>query len=200
MGSLSTMPARKTRHCWRSDLSRFRGLTEAERSVFLLVLEWFENFRLRCGLDAGRDATEVFWRNEVVPDGRPRKPEQLKQWEDAIKWYLNWLDACAIEDADHLSLPERAGAAVRSAGVRNGLAPRTIQCYTGWVARFATFAGRDREMRRLETANRFLASVVDDEDFSYSTQKQALNALTLFFKHVLGVEDPVFGVKLRREN
>jgi len=192
------MPARKTRHCWRSDLSRFRRLTEAERSVFLLVLEWFENFRLRCGLEAGRDATEAFWRNEVVPDGRPRKPEQLKQWEDAIKWYLNWLDACAIEDADHLGLPERAGAAMRSAGARHGLAPRTIQCYMGWAARFAIFAGRDREMRRLETANRFLASVVDDEDFSYSTQKQALNALTLFFKQVLGVEDPVFSVKLRR--
>ena len=200
MASLSIMPARKTRHCWRSDLSGFRGLTEAERSVFLLVLEWFESFRLRCGLEAGRDATEAFWRNEVVPEGRPRKPGQLEQWEDAIKWYLNWLDACVIEDADHLSLPERAVVAVWSAGARLGLAPRTIRCYVGWAARYATFAGRDREMRRLETANRFLASVVDDEDLSYSTQKQALNALTLFFKHVLGVEDPVFGVKLRRDN
>jgi hypothetical protein len=168
--------------------------------VFLLVLEWFENFRLRCGLEAGRDATEAFWRNEVVPDGRPRKSGQLKQWEDAIKWYLNWLDACAIKNTDHLSLPERAGAAVRSAGARHGLAQRTIRCYMGWAARYATFAGSDREMRRLETANRFLASVVNDEDSSYSTQKQALNALTFYFKHVLGVEDPVFGVKPRREN
>ena len=194
------MPVRKTRHCWRSDLSRFRGLTEAERSVFLLVLEWFENFRLRCGLEADRDATEAFWRKEVVPAGRPRNPGQLEQWEDAIEWYLNWLDACVIENADHLSLPKWAGAAARSAGARHGLAPQTIKCYMGWAARFATFAGRDREMRRLETANRFLASVVDDEAFSYSTQKQALNALTFFFKHVLGVEDPVFGVKLEREN
>lgn len=168
--------------------------------MFLLVLEWFESFRLRCGLEADRDATEAFWRNEVVPAGRPRKPEQLEQWEDAIEWYLNWLDACVIENADHLSLPEWAGAAARSAGARHGLAPRTIQCYMGWAVRFATFAGRDREMRRLETADRFLASVVDDEDFSYSAQKQALNALTLFFKHGLGVEDPVFGVKLEREN
>jgi len=163
---LSIVPVRKTRHCWRSDLSGFRGLTEAERSVFLLVLEWFENFRLRCDLEAGRDATEAFWRNEVVPASRPRKPGQLEQWEDAIEWYLNWLDACAIENADHLSLPERVGAAVRSAGARHGSAPRTIRCYMEWAARFAIFAGRDREMRRMENANRFLASVVDDKGFS----------------------------------
>lgn len=197
---LYVMPVKRTSYCWRSDLSEFRGLTEAERSVFLLVLEWFENFRLRCGLEAGRDATEVFWRKEVMPKDRPRKPGQLELWEDAIKWYLNWLDACAIENTDRRSLPEWASEAVRSAGARRGLAPGTIRCYRTWATRYATFAGRDREMRRLETANRSLASVVDDEDCAYSTQKQALNALTLFFKQVWGVVDPVFDVKLKREN
>ena len=38
---------KKTRLCWRQDLSEFRGLTEQERTGFLLVLEWFENFRMR---------------------------------------------------------------------------------------------------------------------------------------------------------
>jgi len=42
------------------------------------------------------------------------------------------------------------------------------------------------------------ASVVDDEDCAYSTQKQALNALAFFFKHVLGREEPVFNVKLKK--
>ena len=32
----------------------------------------------------------------------------------------------------------------------------------------------------------------------FSTQKQALNAVAFFFKHVCGVEDPVFEVKLRK--
>ncbi len=50
---------------------------------------------------------------------------------------------------------------------------------------------------QVATATRFLTSVVADEDCAYSTQKQALNALAHFFKHVLGVEEPVFGVKLR---
>jgi integron integrase len=50
---------------------------------------------------------------------------------------------------------------------------------------------------QVPTATRFLASVVEDEDCAYSTQKQALNALAHFFKYVLGVKEPVFGVKLR---
>ena len=35
---------------------------------------------------------------------------------------------------------------------------------------------------RVETATRFLTSVVDEEDCAYSTQKQALNALAFFCK------------------
>jgi integron integrase len=50
---------------------------------------------------------------------------------------------------------------------------------------------------QVPTATRFLTSVVEDEDCAYSTQKQALNALAHFFKYVLGVKEPIFGVKLR---
>jgi hypothetical protein len=56
----------------------------------------------------------------------------------------------------------------------------------------------EREAMRVETATRFLTSVVDEEDCAYSTQKQALNALAFFFKQVCGVEEPVFQVKLRK--
>ncbi len=54
------MNTAKDRWCWRKDLSEFRGLEEAERSGFLLVLEWFENFRLRHSLEAGREAARIF--------------------------------------------------------------------------------------------------------------------------------------------
>jgi integron integrase len=60
------------------------------------------------------------------------------------------------------------------------------------------FAGDEREAMKVETATRFLTSVVDDEDCAYSTQKQALNAVAFFFMHVCGVEAPVFQVKLRK--
>ena len=63
------MNASKSRWCWRKDLSEFRGLSDRERAGFLLVLEWFENFRLRYELDAGREAARVFWRAEVLREG-----------------------------------------------------------------------------------------------------------------------------------
>ena len=178
-------------------MAEFRGLTDRERAGFLLVLEWFENFRLRHELPAGREAAKAFWKSEVTREDREREDWQLEQWADAIQWYLNWLSACSEAGADHRSLPERLRSAVHSAGARRGLALRTKQCYGAWAARYAVFAGSEREVMQVGTATRFLSSVVDDEDCAYSTQKQALNALAFFFKYVLEMEDPVFGVKLR---
>lgn len=188
----------KTRCCWRKDLAGYRGLTDRERTGFLLVLEWFENFRLRHELAAGREAARAFWKLEVLREGVTREAWQLEQWESAIQWYLNWLTACAEAGADHRSLTERVRAAVHSAASRRGLARRTMLCYGGWAARYAVFAGSEREVMRVETATRFLTSVVDEEDCAYATQKQALNAIAFFFKQVCGVEEPVFQVKLRK--
>lgn len=192
------MPTPKTRCCWRKDLSEFRNLTDRERTGFLLVLEWFENFRLRNELEAGRPAAKAFWRNEVLREARPREQWQLEQWGDAIQWYLKWLDACAEAGMDHRSLAERVRAAVRSACARRGLSLRTKQCYGAWAARYAIFSKDERAVMEVETATRFLTSVVEDEDCAYSTQKQALNALAFFFKYVLDIEEPVFGVKLKK--
>lgn len=186
------------RWCWRKDLAEFRGLSERDRAGFLLVLEWFENFRLRHDLDSGRDAAKTFWKTEVLREDRPRQDWQLEQWGDAIHWYLNWLAACKEAGADHRSLAERVRAAVRSACSRRGLARRTMLCYSAWAARYAEFAKDESSVIKVETATRFLTSVVRDEDCAYSTQKQALNALAFFFKQVCGIEDPVFGVKLRQ--
>ncbi len=191
------MNASKSRWCWRKDLAEFRGLTEQERTGFLLVLEWFENFRLRQEMAADKKASEVFWNTEVMREGRKREKWQLEQWSDAIAWYLDWLDACTDAGADHRSLEERLRSAVHLAGARRGLAKRTKQCYGAWAARYAKFAGDEREVMKVDTATKFLTSVVADEDCAHSTQKQALNGVAFFFKHVLGVEDPIFGVKLR---
>lgn len=187
-----------SRWCWRKDLSLFRGLTDAERSGFLLLLEWFENFRLRHELAAGREAAAHFWQSEVKREGHPREPWQIKQWGEAIRWYLGWLEACTEAGGDHRSLVERLRAAVYSAGSRLGHSRNTKQCYGAWAGRYARFAGDEKEVLKVATASRFLASLVNDEDCAYSTQKQALNALAFFFKNVCGVENPVFAVKLKK--
>jgi hypothetical protein len=83
---LNTMSGFTTRWCWRKDLREFRGLSDQEKTGFLLVLEWFENFRLRYELDAGREAAKAFWRTEVLCEDREREPWQLEQWESAVRW------------------------------------------------------------------------------------------------------------------
>jgi len=88
--------------CWRTDLQDFRGLNHFERSGFLICLEWFENFRLRYSLAAGREAAKAFWRSEVQRDGIEREDWQLKQWSEAIRWYLAWLEACHPLPGAHL--------------------------------------------------------------------------------------------------
>jgi integrase len=192
------MSAMKARWCWRKDLAEFRGLSDRDRTGFLVLLEWFENYRLRLGLDADREAAASFWRCDVKKEGVKREDWQLDQWSAAIQWYLNWLEACKEAGADHQSLPERVRKAVNSACARRGLAKRTKECYGAWAARYAVFAGDWRKVMEVETATRFLTSVVVDEDCAYATQKQALNAVAFFFKYVLSVEEPVFGVKLKK--
>ena len=70
------MSTTRQRACWRRDLSQFRGLSDFERSGFLLLLEWFENYRLRHELEAGREAAKSFWRTEVIREDREREPWQ----------------------------------------------------------------------------------------------------------------------------
>lgn len=195
---MGLMQGKKVRWCWRKDLREFRGLSEQDKMGFLLVLEWFENFRLSNEWEAGRHAAKAFWKLEVLREDRERETWQLEQWEAAVRWYLDWLKACEQAQADHRSLPERLRSAIHAAGARRGLARRTKQCYAAWAARYAAFAKTEREVMQVETATRFLTSVVDDEDCAYSTQKQALNALAFFFKQVCNVEEPCFQVKLKK--
>ena len=184
--------------CWRRDLAAFRGFSERDRAGFLVFLEWMENFRLRMNLEAGREAAKIFWREEVAGPDREREDWQLDQWSAAVQWYLNWLKACREAGADHRSLPERMRVAVDAAGSRRGLARRTRQCYGAWAARYGNFAKTARAATKVEMATDFLTALVNEEECAYSTQKQALNALAFFFKQVCKVENPVFGVKLRK--
>ncbi|MDB4416819.1 transposase [bacterium] len=148
--------------CWRTDLQDFRGLSHFERSGFLICLEWFENFRLRHSLPAGREAAKSFWIDQVKREGIERETWQLEQWTEAIRWYLDWLEACELAGNDHRSLIERVRAAVASTGARRGLALRTIQCYSGWVGRFAIFAKSAKAMMKVETGTAFLQSEHSD--------------------------------------
>jgi len=133
------------RLCWRSDLSVYRGLS-----------------------------ARLFWSEEVAGDDRKREDWQLDQWSAAMSWYLKWLEACQEVGADHRSLAERLRLAVRSAGSRRGLAPRTKDCHGAWAARYGNFAKTADQAMSVETATRFLSSLLEDEesdsDFIYDEE------------------------------
>ena len=74
--------------CWRADLEASRNLTAQQKHGFTMLLGWFENFRLRLGIQAERKAAITFWRQQVLHDQKKRKPWQLEQWGDALSWYL----------------------------------------------------------------------------------------------------------------
>ena len=83
---MSTQNKQVNRLCWRKDLEASRSVGNFNKGGFHMVLEWHENFRLRLGLEAGREAVRSFWRQEVLGKEVTREDWQLEQWEEALHW------------------------------------------------------------------------------------------------------------------
>ncbi len=163
-----------------------------------MFLGWFENYRLRRGLPAGRKAAITFWRQEVLNEKKERERWQLEQWGEAMSWYLKWLAVCQMKGADHRSIPERMRQATDSVGMRRGLARRTRQSYGSWIARYGIFAKTAKTAMQPETASRFLGWIVEEKQCSFATQKIALNALVFFFRDICGIAEVRFDVRLKK--
>ncbi len=65
---------------------------------------------------------------------------------------------------------------------------RTEKAYRDWIMRFLGFTGKALEAVSSGDAGRYLSHLAVDKNVSVSTQRQALNALNFFFKHVLEKE------------
>ena len=96
------------------------------------------------------------------------------------------------------TLEERARDAVDRAGCRRGLARLTRETYSRWAASFARWTGDDRAMLEPGKGRDFLTWLVEERRVSFSTQKQALNALVFFYRDVCGRESVDLGVRLRK--
>jgi hypothetical protein len=181
---------------WSKDLEASSDVRLRERPAFAMLLGWLEKFVCEKGLHPGREACERFWKEAVK--ARVREGWQLEQWGAAVRWYLRWVDHQKAAGGEVRSLPERVRDAVYRAGARRGHAPRTRETYARWAAAFAAWAGDDRAMMRPEKGRDFLVWQVDERKVSYSTQKQALNALAFFYKAVCGMEEVDLEVRLRK--
>lgn len=182
-------------HAWSQDLEASRDVNRRQCEAFGMVLGWMESWRMRTGCDPGRDSCKRFWREQVLM--RQREAWQMEQWSGAIQWYLRWLKHRTEHGVEVRSLEERVRRAVDGAGARRGLARRTRETYGRWAAGFARWAGNARDLLRTERAGDYLEWLVTERKVSFSTQKQALNALVFFLKDVCGREEVVLDVRLR---
>lgn len=183
---------------WRADLAVSREVNERERAGFVLVLDWYQRWRLSRELPDGRETARSFWRDQVLP--KEREPWQLDKWAEAIRWYLDWLSHRPQSPSGErdATVEERVRAAVDRTGARRGLARRTRQTYAGWAGRYARWAGDARSVMDASRAKDWLARLVAEETVSYATQKQALNALAFFFREVCGQTEVDLQVTFRR--
>ena len=181
---------------WRVDLKMARNVPESRRPGFEMVLSWFEDWRIAQKLEPGREAARAFWIHQVK--SKPRQDWQLDQWKEALGWYLEWLRHAQAGGMEVRSLEERVYQAVDRAGGRRGLALRTRETYGRWAVRYARSLGDARSMLQPEHARDFLGHLVTVEKQSFSTQKQALNALAFFFKEVCGQAEVDLQVRLRK--
>jgi integron integrase len=181
---------------WSKDLEASSDVLQRERTAFAMLLGWLEKFVYGKGLHPGREACQRFWKESVMV--RTREGWQVEQWGAAIRWYLRWLEHQQVTGGEVRSLPERVRDAVSRAGARRGHSPRTRETYGRWVAAFAAWVGDGRAMMRPEKGRDFLVWQVEDRKVSYSTQKQALNALVFFYKAVCGMESVDLEVRLRK--
>ncbi len=174
-------------HPWSHDLAASRDVDDRQKAGFDFVLSWFEQWRTRKELPPSMDSARRFWREQGR--AKPRTDWQLGQWAEAFRWYENWLHWATRTGAPTATLEERVREAVNRKGAQRGLLLATRRVYKSWAGRFARSVSSPREAMDPERAREFLASLVSDGKVSFSTQKQALNALAFFFRDVCGMEE-----------
>lgn len=181
---------------WSNDLQASRDLNHREKGGFAFVLGWFEKWRRSENRPPSAEAARVFWKTQIK--SKPREAWQLDQWTEAFRWYLGWLAWAEENGTRTMALEERVRTAVNQTGARRGLALATRKVYSGWAGRFARWVGDERATMDSDRARDFLTWLVADQKVSFSTQKQALNALVFFFKEVCGREEVDLQVTMRK--
>ncbi|WP_169334394.1 integron integrase [Rubritalea marina] len=162
------------------------------------MIGWLESWRISQRLEAGRETCKLFWQVQVL--AKKRQDWQLSQWAEAIRWYLEWLQICRRTHKETASIPERMANAVHHLGSRRGLALSTRRTYAGWVSRFGMTLEHAKDAQNPALARQWLADIVNKTQVSFSTQKQALNALAFFYKEVCGMEEVDLGVRMHKRS
>lgn len=207
MGTSST-----NQFSWRHDLGASLDVSESDKVGYEITLSWYERWRRGRRLDPGRDSAKEFWRDQIL--SKDRFDWQLKQWAEAIRWFLGWLSFCEERGSNGLSMAERVYRAPHFTGARQGYADNTRDSYAGHAGRYAHWIESGevskycpdfdrsgsvaRAILKPENARLFLTWLVAERKIAYSSQKQALNALVFFFRQVCGYEEVDLQVQFQK--
>ena len=138
---------------------------------------------------------------EVLEGGGDRRAAgsgQREEWARAFRWYLQWCGLVHHCVAAGAGLVERVCGAVQNVGLRRGLSLATRRAYLSWVRRYAAVMGSAKRMMKVEEARRWLEDLKENRLVSYSTHKQAVNALQFLFRDVCGRSDADLRAPARR--
>lgn len=114
-----------------------RDLTHREIEAYGYVLGWMEDWRVKRDMVPGREAARQWWLE--VAKSKERPEWQMRQWAEAIRWYLAWLENCQKSGGDARSIPERLKQAVFNVGARRGLVLDWLGLVTSLVANWVLF-------------------------------------------------------------
>lgn len=124
---------------------------------------------------------------------RPPTAAELQDWKDALNWFFqrgreSMAVLKGVPPLARTDLGETAWEAALIAYLRQRQRSwRTEQAYRGWMRRFVRFLGnRPLDEVTGDQVRVFLTKLAVEERVSAATQKQALNAVVVFFRDVEG--------------
>lgn len=132
-------------------------------------------------------AIELNWRDLIHQVIRDRDPDGLMDTPVDVEQ--------VVENAQNKGLSERRAILVGNMSCRlreRHYAYRTEQSYREWVERYLLWCETGRGEPNEETAKAFLGDLAIRGGVARTTQKQAVNAMSYFFKNVMQVEKPDF--------
>ncbi|HLP75668.1 MAG TPA: integron integrase [Candidatus Paceibacterota bacterium] len=178
---------------WPARLAADDLLTPGLREVYRLTLTRFLASCQRRGVGLSVEAAREFVELERLE--RAPAAGRLQEWKDALNWFFRQgrgaAASVALKGVPPLAKSDLGKAPWEAALIgylrQRHRSWRTEQTYRGWMWRFVKFLGK-RPLDGVTGAQvrAFLTKLAVEERVGTAAQKQALNALVVFFRDVEG--------------
>ena len=150
-------------------------LDEAKIKSFEITIRWYLSFCNNEEITISNDSARFFIKRVTLE--KEANEFCVKSWKAALNWYFT----------ECKNLPQWHKDIICLLRVRH-YAIRTEKSYIGWLGRFSQFCNEEDLLKvPLDSVSGFLDDLAVNGRVGYSTQRQALNALILFYREIVGV-------------